>query len=171
MEGVIDLDLLEDVKGFEGLYQINRKGQVWSVKKQIFLKPYLTITIKGQGNVKEAKYYSVGLQKEKKHIRYYIHRLLALQFIPNPLGLPQVDHIDINCLNNCLDNLRWVDRRTNMNNRNVKSKSGERYIYIRGNCFQFDIQSNKKRLNRKSFKTLEEAKTYRDTFLRENNLN
>lgn len=165
----IDLDLLEDIKGFEGLYQINRKGQVWSLKSQIFLKHYLTITKKGQGNVKEAKYYSVGLQKEKKHIGCYIHRLLALQFIPNPLGLPQVDHLDIDSLNNCLDNLRWANRRTNMNNRNVKSNTGERYIYTFRKSFRVEIMENKKRVYCKCFKILEEAVQGRDTFLRENN--
>ena len=167
MEGVIDLDLLEDVKGFEGLglYQINRKGQVWSVKRQIFMKPQLMINRNG------GKYFKIELHKDKARRMFYLHRLIALQFIPNPLELPEVDHIDIDSLNNCLDNLRWASKRTNMNNRNVKPKSGEKNIYARGKSYRVEIRENKKRIYFKCFKTLEEAIERRDNFLRENNLN
>jgi hypothetical protein len=36
------------------------------------------------------------------------HRLIALQFIPNPDGLPQVDHINRVRSDNRIENLRWV---------------------------------------------------------------
>lgn len=43
-----------------------------------------------------------------------IHRLIALAFVPNPHGKPQVNHIDGNQSNNCADNLEWVTHAENM---------------------------------------------------------
>ena len=44
----------------------------------------------------------------KKH--YSIHRLVAIAFIPNPDNLPEIDHINRNKTDNCIENLRWVSR-------------------------------------------------------------
>ena len=43
-----------------------------------------------------------------------IHRIAAQAFIPNPRNCIDVDHVDGNILNYCLDNLRWVSRSENM---------------------------------------------------------
>ena len=44
----------------------------------------------------------------------YVHRLMALAFLPNPDGLTQVDHIDGDRLNLALGNLRWVSQKQNL---------------------------------------------------------
>lgn len=46
----------------------------------------------------------------------FVHRLVAEAFIPNPDNKPQIDHIDTNRSNNCVDNLRWVTQEENLNN-------------------------------------------------------
>jgi len=99
----------ENLKGFEGYYKINKNGDLWSCSQHKFMKKQLT----------EDGYNWYKLTNG--HItRGLIHRLLAIQYIPNPDNLPEIDHIDRNKLNNSLDNLRWVSRNQNRENRETK---------------------------------------------------
>jgi len=60
---------------------------------------------------------------------YFAHRIVAINFIDNPLNKPQVNHIDGNKQNNHVDNLEWV---TDSENRKhafrigLASQSGEK---------------------------------------------
>lgn len=42
-----------------------------------------------------------------------VHRLVAMAFIPNPLGLPEVNHLDLDKANNRAENLEWISRLNN----------------------------------------------------------
>jgi len=44
----------------------------------------------------------------------YIHRLVAMAFIPNPHDYRTVNHLDGNPLNNHVDNLAWASHRENI---------------------------------------------------------
>ena len=94
-----------DLKNYEGLYQINKNGEIKNIKKNIIMK---LKTDKG--------YLRIGLRKDKRKF-YLIHRLLAIQFIENPNEYKIVDHIDNNPLNNDLENLRWITNSGNCRNR------------------------------------------------------
>lgn len=48
---------------------------------------------------------------------FYVHRLMAETFIPNPDGKPHVAHWDNNGLNNAINNLRWATVPENMSDK------------------------------------------------------
>lgn len=88
---------MRDIPGFEGKYAATSCGRIWSYKHKKFLK-----NCGEKGN-----YQIVMLSENGKCKCYYVHRLVALAFIPNPHNLPQVNHKDEQKDNNCLDNLEW----------------------------------------------------------------
>jgi hypothetical protein len=153
------MDEFEDLKGYEKLYKINRKGEIWSCYYKRLMKPTLSTS---------TGYYAIEITKgPQQGIQTHIHRLLAIQFIPNPNNLPLIDHIDRNKINNCLENLRWASHRTNNLNMGKTPKSGHQNICIDSyNCKIVNIYINGKRYN-KRFKELKDAIAYRDKLIEE----
>lgn len=58
-------------------------------------------------------YLQVGLTKDGKRRRFYVHRLVASAYVPNPNNCPEVDHVDECKSNNQHTNLAWVTRSQN----------------------------------------------------------
>jgi hypothetical protein len=106
----------KEVVAYEGLYQVSNLGRIKSLfkkhKNEIFLKP----------KIERNGYLRITLAKKGKHKSFSIHRLVAIAFKPNPLNLPQVNHIDENKLNNNSNNLEWCTGEYNLNygKRNLK---------------------------------------------------
>lgn len=96
-------------------YILYSDGRIFSDKK----KRYLTGTLDSYG------YRQVKLNGDL----YLLHRLVALHFIPNPDNLPEVDHVDFNRDNNCVSNLRWVSRRTNLEHSKVRRCTAQAKFY------------------------------------------
>jgi hypothetical protein len=59
--------------------------------------------------------------KTRKHL--FIHRLVALSFIPNPENKEQVDHIDNDISNNNVTNLRWATNQENQRNTTISLRN------------------------------------------------
>lgn len=97
------------INGHEN-YVINRFGVVYfkgDVSGKLRRKSrFITKTLLKIG------YYRVVLDRKQ----YFLHRLLAECFIPNPNGYNEIDHIDGNPQNNDLSNLRWCTHKENLNN-------------------------------------------------------
>lgn len=71
------------------------------------------------GIVKPNGYRQVQFRKNGRPTHLYAHRLVAQAFIPNPTGLPQVNHKDENKLNNCVDNIEWCTAKENSHHSRV----------------------------------------------------
>ena len=91
---------------FSWLYEISNYGKIRNIKSGRILKQYLDRNGR----------YAIRLRckgKRKLH-GFSLSRLVATAFIPNFDNLPQVNHIDGDPRNNCVDNLEWCDESYNI---------------------------------------------------------
>lgn len=96
-----------DVIGYEGLYQVSDQGKVRNRKRRRNLRP----------NTKKDGYCQVTLSKDGAVSYYMLHRLVAIAFLPNPDGLPQVNHKNGKKQDNRLVNLEWCSASENQQHR------------------------------------------------------
>lgn len=73
------------------------------------------ITGKILTNIARPHYASVILQiGNGRQKSFYVHVLVAESFLPNPKGLPEINHKNQDKMDPRLNNLEWCDRRYNM---------------------------------------------------------
>jgi hypothetical protein len=148
------------IKGFEN-YIIFEDGMIINFWTGLEMKPYKN----------HDGYYQIKLSKNGKRKNFRLNRLLALAFIPNPENKPEVDHIDRNRNNNNLENLHWVTRLENLQNKGKykNNTSGNKNIMPFRNGWQFKKTINKKRYQK--FSTDKQVVLdYKAQFLLEHNL-
>ena len=109
----------------------------------------------------------LSVRVNKKY--YRVHRLVATKFIPNPDNKEDVNHLDGNKSNNCVQNLEWATRKENvahahktgliteraLNARKKNGKiAGQKFGYLVGksNCIKIDCY-----VDNRFFKTFESA--------------
>lgn len=119
MEVWMSLGVYEGVD-YTGYYQVSSKGRVRSLDRNIIYKNGRNRLHKGKilGQwIDRCGYIYTVISKDGKDIKAKVHRLIALRFIPNldPQHKTEVNHIDENKTNNCVENLEWVTPKENCN--------------------------------------------------------
>ena len=138
------------IKDFEN-YEISNFGNIKNVKTGRILK----------NQINNHGYYKIDLCKDGKTFNKTIHKLVANEFIPNPLNKNCIDHIDNNRLNNNINNLRWATHQENNMNRNISSKntSGFKGVFLKKetNKWCAQIRINGKLMHLGLFDKIEDA--------------
>lgn len=148
----------KDIPEYEGYYQVSNLGRVRSLDRTVkgvnnsdrFLKG----KIKPLQNHPEG-YYQLRLSKDGKSKTFKNYQLVAMAFLNHkPKKGYDIDHIDNNKKNNCLENLQVVTHKENT--RKDKKHIGVSY-HKRTNGWRCYKYVNNKQVHLKHFKTKEEA--------------
>lgn len=99
-------EIWKPIPGYEGRYEINIYGEVWSRTTHSYLKP----------NRMKHGYLCVHLYSGGRHTRkvHTIHQLVAKAFLRNPKSYTEVNHKNFDRADNCVENLEWVSRKENV---------------------------------------------------------
>ena len=116
------------VKGYEGYYEVDQFGRVFSIDREVIVNDNGRIykkPIKGKRlkqSVHTHGYKTVPLTKNGKTKTVYVHRIVAEAFIDNPNNLPYINHKDEDKTYNFVENLEWCTASYNntYNGKNVK---------------------------------------------------
>lgn len=109
------------IKYYEGYYEVSDNGNVRSLDRDVpdsvygqkHLRGRMMKLTESKGRNGDEGYLVVNLRKNHTSKTVPVHRLVAEAFLPNPLGLPTVNHKDGNKMNNCVDNLEWASYSSN----------------------------------------------------------
>lgn len=134
----IDIVRRKPVVGYEGYYEVDMYGNVYSVARTVQVNDNGRIYDKP---VKEKKltaskhscgYRTVALTRNGKTEQQYIHRIVAEAYIPNPQNLPWINHKDEDKANNFVGNLEWC---TPLYNNTYNEKNIKHSEKIKGRSF------------------------------------
>ena len=92
------------------LYSVSNMGRIRKNSNRKIMSP----TVKPSGYMQVNLFTCDGRRKKE-----YVHRLVAITFIPNDKCLPEVNHIDGIRDNNVVSNLEWVSRQENVDKSSV----------------------------------------------------
>lgn len=137
-------EIWRPIVGYEGLYEVSNYGRIRS-SERVEVMPHprnqdKTLTRRHKEKIlkprvdSKQKYYRICLRKNGCSTDYLVHRLVAETFIPNPDGLPQVNHKDENPANNSVCNLEWCSRQYNINYGTARERQAQK-IGKKVGCF------------------------------------
>lgn len=162
----IEGEIWKDVVGYENIYMVSNFGRIKSNGREVFKPSSLNNTYRIKTSKKISShcftttgYHQVGIMRKS----HYVHRLVAIAFLDNPLNKETVNHIDGNKSNNNLNNLEWATRKENsihaftkgLNQKTWGGKGGTRH-YRAKKVYQYDLDNNFIR----EYETLTTTKVY-----------
>ena len=113
---LLNMEIWKDIKGYEGLYQVSNLGRVKSLPKS-WTAGYGGINTHNgkilKGTLSSTRYNQVELYKNKSNKKYTIHRLVAMEFIPNLENKPFINHKNGIKTDNYIENLEWCTNSEN----------------------------------------------------------
>ena len=96
---------MRDIPGLEGRYAATIDGRIWSHRRKRFRTPA----------VQASGYLTIGIKEsDGRHRTLSVHRLVAITWLPNPEGLPQINHKDGVKANCAVANLEWCTSSENI---------------------------------------------------------
>lgn len=131
-------EIWKEIKHYEGLYEVSNLGRVRSLDRRV-LNPKTGVMQLYHGKILAQSdngrgYLIVSLWKDGKGKSEYVHRLVALTFLPNPYMLPQVNHIDEVKSNNELSNLEWCNSGYNNSYGTKTQRQSETFLNNGSRC-------------------------------------
>ena len=106
----IEKEIWNKIPGYDGIYEVSNYGRIKRLsrvinehvnKKRVLPEIILKQHLDSDG------YLVIKLTNNLKSKNYFIHRLVAISFLPNKENKPQVNHKD-GIKNNCnISNLEW----------------------------------------------------------------
>lgn len=117
-------DIFKPLAFCTGKYQVSRFGKVksvYSLSKYGVYRPTGTIiktTVNDKGYEKVRLQWWEGEKLVKKTMA--VHRLVGMAWVPNPHNKPEINHKDLNKLNNDFRNLEWCTPKENTNHAQEK---------------------------------------------------
>ncbi|WP_176167265.1 NUMOD4 domain-containing protein [Mesobacillus jeotgali] len=109
-------EIWKPIKNYEGIYEVSNLGKVKRLRRDVIRRDgYVNKVLeKLLSPVIAEGYLIISLYKNNKGKKFYVHKLVAEAFIPNPDNKSFVNHIDRDRSNSNVQNLEWVTQRENI---------------------------------------------------------